>query len=169
MGNWKVIKYLQGNTGARDGSLEDEEYDNYGDEDYDHEDDQDYNNDDENYGRGLLDDDYEWWRLRDILFPFGIGGWAKKCAVLQTLVDRSLSCYVLQTIGSGYLQYLYCRLLLHCYWIWMNYAILKFCLQNANGMFIICNMCIIWPIWSYEFHVPIIWNLGRLKNSHLLA
>jgi len=129
MGNWKVIKYLQGNTGARDGSLEDEEYDNYGDEDYDHEDDQDYNNDDENYGRGLLDDDYEWWWLRDILFPFGIGGWAKKCAVLQTLVDRSLSCYVLQTIGSGYLQYLYCRLLLHCYWIWMNYAISKFCLQ----------------------------------------
>ncbi|KAG2620628.1 hypothetical protein PVAP13_3NG177400 [Panicum virgatum] len=49
-----------GNTGARDGSLEDEEYDNYGDEDYDHDDDQDYNNDDENYGRGLLDDDYEW-------------------------------------------------------------------------------------------------------------
>ena len=51
---------MQGNTGARDCGLEDEEDDNSGDEQYDHEDDQDYNNDDENFDRGILDDDYEW-------------------------------------------------------------------------------------------------------------
>ena len=51
---------MQGNTGARDCGLEDEEYGNSGDKHYDHEDDQDYDNDHEDYDRGILNDDYEW-------------------------------------------------------------------------------------------------------------